>query len=84
MNKNFYILFILYINYLIYSFCYLILPFKRNLSLSFCNYNNIMEKLYINDIFTYISLGTPNKKYSFQIKLSQFPFSILGEETKLI
>ncbi len=84
MNKNFYILFILYINYLIYSFCYLILPFKRNLSLSFCNYNNIMEKLYINDIFTYISLGTPNKKYSFQIKLNQIPFSILGEEAKKI
>ena len=84
MNKNFYILFIIYLNYLLYSFCYFVFPFKSNLSLSYCNYNNIMEKLYINDIFTYISLGTPNKKYSFQIKLSQFPFSILGEETKKI
>jgi len=58
MNKNFYILYILYINYLLYSLCYLILPFKSNLSLFYCNNNNTMEKLFINDIYLYFIRNT--------------------------
>jgi hypothetical protein len=43
-----------------------------------------MENLYINNIYTEIFLGTPLQKFSFQIKLNQFPFSILGEEVQNI
>ena len=71
-------LLIILINIFPCFFSYLKLPFKRNLSN--LNNENLMKNLYTNNIYTEINLGTPFQNYNFQIKLNQFPLSILGEE----
>ena len=71
-------LLIILINIFPCFFSYLKLPFKRNLSN--LNKENLMKNLYINNIYTEINLGTPFQNFNFQIKLNQYPLSILGEE----
>ena len=70
----FYILMIYNISFI---FSKIELKFKKRIK-SDLNEGNIMENLFINDLYTYIKIGTPSQEIPITVKLQNHPFYIIS------